>query len=162
MLHELKELRLRQLDELLQPWMVPRNPKGPRGGWIRAIREGLGMTAAQLGRRMGVSRQGIADLEKREAAGAVTLGMLRRAADALNADVVYAIVPRATLREQRERQARFTVEQELQRVAHTMRLEAQEVSAEELEYQVRERAGRLVREWKRGMWDDVPGDRRGV
>ena len=41
----------------------------PPKGWIRAIRDALGMSGAQLGRRIGVKAQSVADIEKSEASG---------------------------------------------------------------------------------------------
>jgi predicted DNA-binding mobile mystery protein A len=67
----------------------------PEGGWIRAIRAALGMSAEQLGRRLGMGRQAVGDMERREAEDRITLETLRRAAEALNCDVYVAMVPRA-------------------------------------------------------------------
>jgi predicted DNA-binding mobile mystery protein A len=122
---------------------------------MRAIREALGMTAPQLARRLGTTRQAIGDLERREVLGTVTLGALRRAADALDCDVVYALVPRTDLRAMRTRQARRQAERQLGSVAHSMRLEAQDVAAGEHRQQVAERTDGLLRTWSRTVWDDV-------
>lgn len=151
----LKNLRLRQLDARLSAVRrcVPADP--PRHGWTRTIRKALGMTTPQLAKRLGTSRQAVADLERREVLGTVTLGALRRAADALDCDVVYAVVPRTALREMRKRQARQRAERQLGSVAHSMRLEAQGVSAGEHRRQVDERADGLLRTWSRALWDDA-------
>ena len=50
------------------------------GGWIRALRQGLGLSAAALGSRMSLAQQSVDQLEKNERAGAITLASLRRAA----------------------------------------------------------------------------------
>ena len=55
----------------------------PPKGWIRAIRDALGMTRGQLGARLGVKPQSIADLEQSEALGTIRLESLRRVAEAL-------------------------------------------------------------------------------
>jgi predicted DNA-binding mobile mystery protein A len=113
------------------------------------------MTTPQLARKLGATRQAVVDLERREARGAVTLGALRRAADALDCEVVYALVPRTTLREARAHQAQRQAEQQLRGVAHSMSLEAQGVAAAEHRRQVTERADSLVRTWSRALWDDA-------
>jgi predicted DNA-binding mobile mystery protein A len=90
-----KERRLRQrvLDRRLaavratEPVMYP-----TRKGWITALRSALGMSQQELGRRLGVSRQAVSQLEEREANGSITLNALRQAAAALGAHVVYAFV----------------------------------------------------------------------
>ena len=112
------------------------------------------MTASQLARRMGVSKQTVAALERGEARRSATLASLARAADALDADLVYAIVPRGPLAEMRSRQARKKAERALGRVGHSMRLEAQDVPAAEHEYQVADLAERYVRESPRSLWNE--------
>jgi predicted DNA-binding mobile mystery protein A len=111
------------------------------------------MSTTQLGQRMGLSRQGIADLEQREMRGAVTLGTLQKAADALEADLIYVIIPRRSLDATLQAQARTVAEAELQRVAHTMHLEAQDVSADEYARQLADRAEALLRDEPRRVWD---------
>ena len=98
----------------------------PKRGWVRAIRMSLGMTSAQLGRRLGMSAQGAADLERREGDGTITLASLRKAADALDCDVLVALVPRTSLEETINAQARRKAAAERGRVMHTMSLEAQQ------------------------------------
>lgn len=97
----------------------------PPKGWLRAIRDALGMTGAQLGRRLGVSPQSIDALERSEATGTVKLATLRRAAEALDCTLVYALVPNSPLETTVQRRARALAMRELNRVDHTMKLEAQ-------------------------------------
>ena len=58
---------------------------------IRAAREAAGMSMAELARRAGVSQPTVANWELREQDGRITLATLERAADALGADLSYAI-----------------------------------------------------------------------
>ena len=129
-----------------------RNP--PAGGWVRAIRQALGMSVTQLAGRLDLSRQAVAHLEAREVRRTVTLESLDRVAAVLDAEVVYAIVPRATLAERRSAQARGKAEAHLAKVAHSMRLEAQGVSDAEYARQVVELSNRLLRESSRTLWSD--------
>lgn len=66
----------------------------PAFGWLRAIRDTLGISGSQLAKRMDVSKQRISALEKAEIDGAATLNSMRQAAVALDCDFVYALVPR--------------------------------------------------------------------
>jgi predicted DNA-binding mobile mystery protein A len=100
----------------------------PSRGWIKALREGLGMTSAQLARRMGVSQPRIAELEKAEAARNVTLSSLERAAEALDCRLVYVLVPNRSLSERLEERATEVAEEQLAAIDQTMRLEKQSVS----------------------------------
>jgi predicted DNA-binding mobile mystery protein A len=100
----------------------------PSRGWIKAIREGLGMTTAQLAKRMGISQPSVAELEKAEARRRVTLGSLERAAEALDCRVVYIFVPNRPLGDQLAERADTVAEEQLAAVDQTMKLEKQGVS----------------------------------
>jgi predicted transcriptional regulator len=50
-------LKRLQLADALRPYPAPGAAAVPRGGWLRAIREALGMTQSQLGARASISRQ---------------------------------------------------------------------------------------------------------
>src|ERR1700686_5339737 len=70
----------------------------PTIGWIKALRQSLGLTTVAFARRLQVAQQTVVDLESSERAGTITLASLRRAADALDAQFVYALVPRKSPR----------------------------------------------------------------
>ena len=79
---------IRHLDKRfasLRP--LAKNARPPKG-WLRAIRDALGMTTAQLARRLGVSQPRIIELEQSEISGGVTLNTLQRAAEALGCRLV--------------------------------------------------------------------------
>ncbi|MGZ6015062.1 MAG: mobile mystery protein A, partial [Phenylobacterium sp.] len=65
----------------------------PPRGWIRAIRDALGMTTGQLAGRIGVAQTRVSEMERSEIAGKLTLQSLERAAEAMGCRVVYALVP---------------------------------------------------------------------
>src|SRR5437868_10148392 len=69
----------------------------PGRGWIKAIREALGMTAEQLGKRLGVKQPSVVAMEQSEAKGSIELATLRRVAEALDCTFVYAFVPNKPL-----------------------------------------------------------------
>ena len=80
------EIKLRQLDAALSRWRSADLPPRPPSGWIKAIREGLGMTATHLAGRLGVTTSTVTRLETSEADDTISLGTLRRAAGALGCD----------------------------------------------------------------------------
>jgi len=145
-----RHLMRRQIERRLEPWSTL-DRKTPAIGWLRTVREALGMSAAQLAARIGMSRQGVSDLEAREREGTVTLAALRKAANGMECDLVYGIVPRTSLTRTLEDQARLTAIRELDRVAHTMRLEAQATEGDALQALVRERSKELL-ETERQIW----------
>jgi predicted DNA-binding mobile mystery protein A len=139
------------LDERFTAWrQLPAKGAKPYGGWVRAIREALGMRADDLAERMGVSQPSLTRLEHNERAGSVRLDTLQRAADALECDVVYALVPRRSLEEMVSEQARTRALERLGRVAHTMALEDQALSNEQLERRVRDLANMYLT--MPGLW----------
>jgi predicted DNA-binding mobile mystery protein A len=114
-----------RLDERLSAIGAPEVFAAPRKGWVRAIRDALGMTGAQLGKRLGVTAPAVAALERSEANGTVQLNTLRRAAEAMDCVVVYALIPRTGLNAMVDARARDLARQALGRVSHSMTLEDQ-------------------------------------
>jgi predicted DNA-binding mobile mystery protein A len=123
----------------------------PTAGWVRAIRDALGMTTRQMAGRMGVTAMAIFSLEESERAGTVRLDTLRRAADALECDLVYTLVPRVGLDEAVHRRALDRARHEIPRIDRTMRLEDQGLDAVELQRRIEEFAAQLVD--TRAIWD---------
>lgn len=124
-----KDLRLAQMDMVLQEAVRHPLPSRPAAGWLRAIRQALGMTSGVLAGRLGVTASGVRKLEQAEAADAITLATLRRVAEALDCDLQYALVPRRPLRQMRWQQALRLAQQWQQRAGRTMVLEAQPIDS---------------------------------
>lgn len=101
----------------------PRPPKG----WLRAIRDALGMTSAQLAHRLGIAQPSVVELEQSEARDTITLKTLERTAEALGCRLVYALVPLQPLSEIVQSRASEVADRKLASVAQTMRLEDQTV-----------------------------------
>src|ERR1700733_12596840 len=125
---EFKDLRLKQLDRNLAPYRLARGMPRPPRGWIRALRQALGISSGKLARRLGTSRQLPLQMEKAEAEDRITLKSLRAAANALGCDLVYALVPKGeTLGELVEERARAQAKRQVLSVEHSMALEDQAV-----------------------------------
>jgi predicted DNA-binding mobile mystery protein A len=97
----------------------------PHAGWIRAVRDGLGMAQADLARRLGVTQQTVQVMERSEQAGTIRLDTLRRAAEALDCTLAYVFVPHTSLEDTVVRRAEEIVDAEARATAQTMALEAQ-------------------------------------
>lgn len=146
-------LKRMQLADALRNYPAPDAATSPRGGWARAIREALGMTQVQLAARVGISRQSVQDLEKAEAERRITLDSLDRLARAMECRVVYSLVPvNGSLDDLRKRQANAMAETLLKPADHSMKLEAQGVSAKERERQRKLLAEALLRGSSRKLW----------
>lgn len=144
MRNNFRHLRLNQLDRSLGPYRVAGKILRPPKGWIRAIRQALGVSSGELARRLGTSRQLPLQLEKGEAADSITLRSLRGVADALDCDLVYALVPRAdSMQELIETRARAKAKKNVLDVEHSMALEDQ--AAGRIDEAVEAETRRLVR-----------------
>ncbi|HEY1580450.1 MAG TPA: mobile mystery protein A [Terracidiphilus sp.] len=115
------------LDERLKAFGPVTQYSPPVKGWIKAIREALGMTADQLARRLGVKQSAVIQLEQSEAKGSIELATLRRAAAALDCEFVYAFVPKKSLEETLRARARTFIRRRRAPVEHSMLLEDQKV-----------------------------------
>lgn len=123
-----RDLQLRQTDEVLLPLKRAALPPVPPAGWVVAIRAALGMSAAALARRLGVTHANVRKLEQAEARGTITLASLRRLAGALDCELKYALVPRSSLSEQLHDRALEVARARMEPVSHSMSLEDQSVA----------------------------------
>jgi predicted DNA-binding mobile mystery protein A len=150
-----KELRQRarqRIDERLSGLKPEDRFTPPPKGWIRAIRDALGMTGVQLANRLRVRPQTVDALEKSEASGSIQLGTLRRAAAALDCTLVYALVPNSSLEGAVTARTRRIALRDLERVAHTMKLEAQETGDAGREERIEDYIRSLE---DRRLWDEL-------
>jgi predicted DNA-binding mobile mystery protein A len=122
----------------------------PARGWIKAVREALGMTTAQLAIRMRVKQPSIVDLEHSEAKGSIELATLRRVAEALDCKLIYALVPNKPLETTVRERAREFARRRMAPVEHSMLLEDQKVTERDADARVDE----ILRETNpRLFWD---------
>ncbi len=124
----------------------------PPKGWVRAIRESLGMTTKQLGKRIGVTQSRAFEVEKAEVSGRITLESLERAAHALDCRLVYALVPRESLDSIVEDRALVLAKEKLGLTSHSMVLEDQRVDEADEKRQLKEYARRLIEKPGSGLW----------
>ncbi|MBK8760177.1 MAG: mobile mystery protein A [Sulfuritalea sp.] len=146
------ELQLRQLDISLNRWRSADLPPRPPSGWVKAIRESLGMAAAHLAARLGVTTSTVTRLETSEADDTISLGTLRRAAEALGCELRYALIPKQSLADTLENRAMSLARQQMAAVSHSMALEAQSTSRETVELQTRALAEELLKGSRRALW----------
>jgi predicted DNA-binding mobile mystery protein A len=69
----------------------------PVRGWLRAVRDAVGLSQEDVARKLGTKRQSYAQLETAEERGAISLASLRRAAEAMDCELVYFVVPRENI-----------------------------------------------------------------
>ena len=136
--------RLNNVDILARP---------PRG-WIKAIREALGMTTAQLAKRLGVSQPRVLGIEKAEVSGSIKLESLERAARALDCRLVYALVPRKPLESLVEDRARNLARKRVRATSHSMALEDQRVDQVDEQEHLERLVQKLLDQPGSALWED--------
>ena len=138
------------LDERFKDLGPPERCKPPVHGWIKAIRQALGMTTTQLAARLNVKQPSVVALEQSEAKGTIELATLRRVATALDCTLIYALVPNQPLETTIRVRARAFARRRLRPVEHSMLLEDQKVEMKDSEALLDE----IVREKNpRLFWD---------
>ncbi len=149
-----KLLLQEQLDVTLENLSCLHTVQRPFKGWLRAIREALGMSGKQFAKRLGVSAPRVTALEKSEILGSVTINTMRQAADALDCKFVYAMVPREkSLSETVRKRAKILAKNRLSRVSHTMLLEDQQLSGVEQRKAIEAEINELISEMPKELWD---------
>jgi len=124
-----KKIIREQLDDTLSRFSSIASVNRPIKGWIRAIRDALGMNTRQFAERLGVSKSRIPRIEQDEITGSLTLKTMNRVADTLDCVFVYGFVPRTSLDDTVKKQASIITERRMKRLMHTMNLEDQGLSS---------------------------------
>jgi len=122
----------------------------PVRGWIKAVREALGMTTKQLASRLGVKQPSVVAIEQSEAKGSIELATLRRVAEALDCTLAYVLIPNKSLETTVRDRARAFERRRRGPVEHSMLLEDQKVKGKNVETRLDE----VVRDTNpRIFWD---------
>ncbi len=151
-----KELLIReQLDKSLRCLAPLLALSAPPKGWIRAIRDALGMSARQLANRAGFSQQAMARIEKNELAGSVTVKTMRRVAESLDCVFICGFVPRSTLEATVRRQAERVAAKRLGQASQTMALEDQSLGRKENLKILSDMVDDLIDTHPSNLWDEA-------
>ena len=144
------------LEKKIEQWLPLRDDHKPPSGWLKAVRGSLGINTRQLAKRIGAEHSSIIQFEKREAQGKVTLETIEKLARAMNCTLVYAVIPNEkynSLDSIIDEQSKLAARKVVSKVDHTMRLEQQGLSLDQLEEQVNELADELKLKMDSSLWD---------
>ncbi|QKC89500.1 mobile mystery protein A [Mesorhizobium sp. NZP2234] len=130
------------------------NIQVPSEGWIRTVRKALGMSGAQLARRMGVTRARIAQVEQAELEGGVTLKSMQATAEAMGCRFVYAFVPPETIENLIIAQARKKAQAIVATAGKHMALEDQTVTDGRTRQEMTRLMNELIHEMPSDFWQD--------
>lgn len=129
--------------------------KRPPEGWLRTNRKALQMPAKVIMKKAGIKTSELYRIEKAEVEGTLTLNKLKEAANAMDCDFYYAVVPRSEIKEIIENKARRHAVKLLENANVHMQLESQGTSMEQIELQVDQVAEQLIKEMPEWFWGEV-------
>ena len=149
-----KSLQLQQLNSKMLGYATLKQVAVPPTGWIKAIRNAIGMSMQQLGNKLSVSKQGILDIEKREKEGSITIRSLKEIARVLDMQLVYGFVPNdGSLDALIEKRAKELATKIVLRTSNTMKLEDQGNTNKRIEKAIKERAEEIKNDMPKILWD---------
>jgi len=149
-----KSLQIQQLNSKMLAYASLQKIAPPPTGWIKAIRNAIGMSMLQLGNRLSITKQSVQDIERREKDGSVTIKALREAARALDMQLVYGFVPNdGSLELLIERKAKELATHIVMRTNNSMKLEDQENTKQRIEKAIQERTTIIKTEMPKTLWD---------
>lgn len=130
-----------------------RNFHRPNNGWLTLLRQALGMSGADVASRMAVSRNAIYQAERNEPDGAITIAQMRKIADAMGGEFVYAVIPKGSVEDVIHAQARRKAEARVRRASSHMALESQSLSSEQTQRRIDDLAEELARDMPSDFWE---------
>jgi predicted DNA-binding mobile mystery protein A len=146
-----KGLRREQLDRFFED-IKRLNLRSPKLGWVKEIRESLGMSMQDLASRLGTIKQRVEKIEKDEVAAKTTLETMKKVAEALDCDFVYFLVPKTSLEQTLKTQAHKSAQKIIKQVETTMELEKQETSSRSQKQLVERLALEMLLKEDRKIW----------
>jgi len=149
-----RNLQIAQLERKFKDFTFARNTVMPPTGWIKAVRLSLGISLQQLANKLSIAKQSVQEIEQREKEETITLKSLREAANALDMELVYGLVPKdGTLDALIERKARKLATDIVMRTSQQMKLEDQETSEERIKAAIAERTTAISQKMPKALWD---------
>lgn len=141
-------LQIRALDKKTFDLKSAKNIVPQPSGWIKTVREAIGMTVSQLATRLGVTQPRITKMESNE--DNLKLSTMKKAAEAMNCEFVYYFKPKTTFQNLVDEQAQKKAAEVLKTVNVNMALENQEIAEDEA---VKDFASDLINTKIKQIWD---------
>lgn len=141
------------VEAKLTPWQPMREQTQPPGGWLKTVRQALGMKTAQAAKRAGLSEQDVLRIEAQACDNSAQFEEVKRLADAIGCDVVWGLVPKQSLKEALRNQARCVAEKRIISMVEMMAAHGHPVAAHEVVRYIDEFSEILLTELPHTLWD---------
>ena len=129
--------------------------KTPPEGWLRTVRNALGMSGAELAKKMGVTRARVTQAEHAELTGGITLKSMQATAEAMGCRFVYAIIPPSEhIEDIITAQARKKAMAIVGTASTHMALENQKLPDDKIAWEVERLTREIAREMPSDFWND--------
>jgi predicted DNA-binding mobile mystery protein A len=129
--------------------------KTPPEGWLRTVRSALCMSGAEVAKKMGVTRARIAQAERAELTGGVTLKSMQATAEAMGCRFVYAIIPSSgRIEDIITAQARKKAQAIVGTASKHMALENQALPDDKIAQEVERLTREIAQEMPPDFWSD--------
>ena len=148
------KLAREQLDTTLGSLEPLKTLVPPGKGWIRAIRDAIGMTGQQLAKRLNINKQRVSRIEHDEKLGKVKIETLRNVAEALDCVFVHAFVPKKSLEQMLKERAEVIAKKRMACSNQMMRLEKQELNEAEKVKAMQNLIDEIVETMPKSLWDE--------
>ncbi|MFZ4572193.1 MAG: mobile mystery protein A [Bacteroidales bacterium] len=149
-----QKLILEQVDRRIKEVIILDSVVIPSEGWIYSIRNALGMSLRQLGKRLKITAQSVKEIEIREKSGTVSLAVLRQLGACLDMKLVYCFIPKTgSLEQMIENRAREIATEIVRRTSASMILEDQGNTETRLRKSILEKTIEIKQEMPKYLWD---------
>jgi predicted DNA-binding mobile mystery protein A len=152
MTNKFKKLMREQVQENLNDLLILTNKPVPPKGWIRTIRDALGISSYVLAKRLKCNRANVTRIEQREKKQTISLETLEEVAKALGCKLIYCLVPIEPLDKILEKQARLVAKKRIKAINHSMKLEEQGLSQKQLQQQEDDLVKELLQSDPKNLW----------
>lgn len=149
-----KSLLMQQMESKMKELNALQNTAMPPTGWVKAVRNTLGVSLLQLGNKLKITKQSARSIELREKEKTITLKSLEEAANALDMKLVYGFVPKdGSLVNLIDRKANILAKTIVRRVAENMVLDAKNNSNERIQKAIVEKVQEIKNTMPKALWD---------
>jgi predicted DNA-binding mobile mystery protein A len=149
-----KQIILEQLDQKSSLLIEAMKNPVSENGWVFSVRKGLNMTLEQLGKKLGISKQGVRSIEESETNGSISIKSLKEVAKVLDMQLVYGFVPnKGSFSSYVENKSKELAQRIVMRTHQTMQLENQGNREIIIQKAIEDLAFEIKQEMRRSLWD---------